>query len=245
MNVNYRADGDGEPVVVMSGSIGSTIRMWEPQLAALTAKFRVVRVDHPGHGGSPVLDARSIGECAREVLAALDELGIARFSFCGLSLGGAIGMRLALDVPERLGRLVLVATAARIATPEFWAERADTVRSEGLEAIVDVAMERWFTPNFRDVRRYREMLLSNQREGYARCCEALRDWDVRGKLGAIRVPTLAVVGREDQSTPPSDLEAIVAEIPKARLVVLEDARHLVNVEQPAAFNEALLSHLTE
>jgi 3-oxoadipate enol-lactonase len=243
MTLHHRISGDGERVVVMSGSIGSTTEMWEPQLDALTPHYRVVRCDHPGHGGSLLLDTRTIGEIAREVVAVLDSLSVERFSFCGLSLGGAIGMRLALDLPERVERLVLVATAARIATPEFWEERAETVRSGGLEAIADVAMQRWFTPGFRDVRRYREMLLSNQPEGYARCCEALRDWDVRGKLGGIRVPTLAVAGREDPSTPPSDLEAIVAEIPGARLVTIDDARHLVNVAQPAAFNDALLSHL--
>jgi 3-oxoadipate enol-lactonase len=243
MSLHHRIDGDGEQVVVMSGSIGSTTEMWEPQLGGLTPAYRVVRIDHPGHGGSPLLDTRAIGDVAREVVAALEGLGIERFSFCGLSLGGAVGMQLALKSPERVERLILVATAARIETPEFWEERANTVRSRGLEPIADVSMERWFTPSFRDVRRYRQMLLSNRPEGYARCCEALRDWDVRGELGAIGAPTLAVAGGEDPATPPSDLEAIVAEIPGARAVTIPAARHLVNVERAAAFNDALLSFL--
>ena len=243
MSLHHRIDGDADRVVVLSGSIGSTTDMWEAQLAALTSHHRVVRIDHPGHGGSPLLDRRTIGELADEVVAVLDELDIEHFSFCGLSLGGTVAMRLALDVPHRLERLVLVATGARIATPASWEERATTVRSRGLGAIADGAMERWFTPSFRDVPRYRAMLLSNDPEGYARCCEALRDWDVRRKLGAVQVPTLAVAGREDPSTPPSELAAIVGEIGGAALVTIDRARHLVNVEQPDAFNEALLSHL--
>jgi 3-oxoadipate enol-lactonase len=243
MSLHHRIDGDAERVVVMSGSIGSTTEMWEAQIVALTPHFRVIRVDHPGHGGSPLLETRTIESIAHEVLTLLDELDIPRFSFCGLSLGGAIAMRLALDVPERIERLVLVATGARIATPDFWEERAATVRHRGLEAIVDAAMERWFTPTFGDVRRYRAMLLSNQAEGYARCCEALRGWDARGELGVLCAPTLAVAGRDDPATPPSDLKAITAEIRGTHLVTIDDARHLVNVEQPEAFNVALLSHL--
>jgi 3-oxoadipate enol-lactonase len=243
MSLHHRIDGDADRVVVLSGSIGSTTDMWEAQLAALTPHHRVIRIDHPGHGGSPLLEARTIGELADEVVAVLDELAVEHFSFCGLSLGGAIAMRLALDAPHRLERLVLVATGARIATPAFWEERATTVRTRGLQAIADGAMERWFTPGFGDMPRYRAMLLSNDPEGYARCCEALRDWDVRRRLGAIDVPTLAVVGREDPATPPSALAAIVGEIECAALVTIDQARHLVNIERPDAFNEALLSHL--
>src|SRR5438067_10603033 len=133
MRLHHRTDGAGKTTVVMSGSIGSTTEMWEAQVAALTPRHRVVRVDHPGHGGSPLLETRTIDSIAREVLAVLDDLDVERFSFCGLSLGGAIAMRLALDVPERVERLVLVATGGRIATREFWEERAATVRSRGLD----------------------------------------------------------------------------------------------------------------
>jgi 3-oxoadipate enol-lactonase len=241
--VNYRLDGDGTRVLVLSGSLGSTLEMWEPQLPAFTAQFRVLRYDHPGHGGSPALAETTVSSMAREVLALLDELGTGSVSYCGLSLGGAVGMRLALDQPERIGKLVLCSTSARFATPEFWQGRADTVRRDGVEAIADVVLERWFSAAFRDVRRYREMLLSIPSEGYARACEALRDWDARGELSGIATPTFAIVGADDPSTPPPDLEAIVGEIPGAALLVVDDARHLVNVERADEFNEAVLAHL--
>ncbi len=241
--MNYRIEGDGERIVVLSGSLGSTLEMWEPQLPALTPRFRVLRYDHPGHGDSPLLEARSVAALADGLLKLLDELGIASFSLCGLSLGGAVAMRLALDAPERVEGLVLASTSARFGMPEFWQERADIVRGQGVEAIADVVLERWFTPGFPDVRRYRRMLLSTPAEGYARCCEAVRDWDVRGALGAIRAPTLAIAGADDPSTPPDDLRAIVEEAPGAKLLVLDDARHLLSVERADEFNDALLAHL--
>jgi 3-oxoadipate enol-lactonase len=241
--VNYRLDGDGDRVVLLSGSLGSTLEMWEPQLPALIPRFGVLRYDHPGHGSSPPLAETTVSSMAREVLVLLDELGIASVSYCGLSLGGAVGMRLALDEPGRVDKLVLCSTSACFATPQFWQERADTVRRDGIQAVADVVLERWFTPGFRDVRRYREMLLSIPAEGYARACEALRDWDARGQLGRISAPTFAIAGAEDPSTPPADLEAIVAEIPGAVLVVVDDARHMVNVERADEFNDAVSAFL--
>jgi 3-oxoadipate enol-lactonase len=243
VSLQHRIDGDGDRVLVLAGSLGSTLDMWEPQLPVLTERFRVVRVDHPGHGGSPLLYVSSVEGIAAEVVALIDELGLARVSFCGLSLGGAVGMRLALDVPERLDQLVLCCTSMRFATPEFWDERARAVREGGVEAIADAVLERWFTPGFADLRRYREMLVATPQEGYARCCEGLREWDVRGQLGAVRAPTLVVAAADDPSTPPDGLEAIAAEIPGARLVVIDGARHLVNVERPDEVNQALVSFL--
>jgi 3-oxoadipate enol-lactonase len=243
LTLHRRIDGEGEGVLVLSGSLGSTVAMWDPQVPALGERFRVLRYDHPGHGGSPLLDVRSVDGIAQEVVALLDELGLERVSFCGLSLGGAVGMRLALDAPERLDRLVLCCTSMRFSTRDFWDERAQVVREQGVEAIADVVLERWFSPGFDDVRRYREMLVSTPAEGYARCCEALRDWDVRGKLGDVRIPTLAIAGANDPSTPPSELEAIAGEIHEERLVVLDHARHLANVERADEFNAAILSFL--
>lgn len=241
--MNYRLDGDGERVVVLSGSLGSTLEMWDPQLPALGPRFRVLRYDHPGHGGSPVLEETTVAAMAREVAGLLDELRLERISYCGLSLGGAVGMRLALDEPKRVEKLVLCSTSARFATPDSWQERADTVRRHGVVAVVDVVLERWFTPDFPDMRRYREMMLSIPDEGYARACEAIRDWDARGELGGISAPTLAIAGSEDPSTSPADLEAIVAEIADAEVLVVDGARHFVNVERADEFNEALLAYL--
>jgi 3-oxoadipate enol-lactonase len=243
MSLHHRIDGDGDRVLVLAGSLGSTLEMWEPQLPALTDRFCVVRFDQPGHGGSELLTVRSVDGITAEVVALLDELGLERVSFCGLSLGGAVGMRLALDAPERLDRLVLCCTSMRFSTPDFWDDRARTVREGGVEAIADVVLERWFTPEFGHVRRYRDMLVATPPEGYARCCEALRDWDVRGRLGDVRAPTLVIAAADDPSTPPDGLEAIAAEIPDSRLVVIESARHLVNVERPDEVNRELVSFL--
>jgi 3-oxoadipate enol-lactonase len=243
VSLHHRIDGDGDRVVVLGGSLGSTLEMWEPQLPALTPRFRVLRYDHPGHGGSPLLEVRDVSAISRALIGLLDALELERVSYCGLSLGGAVGMRLALDVPDRIDRLVLCSTSARFSTPEFWQERADTVRRDGIQAIAEVVLERWFTPAFGDVRRYREMLLSIPVEGYARCCEAVRDWDVRGVLAGVTAPTLAIAGADDPSTPPDDLGAIVAEIPGATLLVLDAARHLTNVERAEEFNRAVAVHL--
>ncbi len=243
MTLHHEIEGVGDSVVVLSGSLGSTLAMWDPQLPALADHFRVLRYDHPGHGRSPLTDDRTVKTFAAQLLGLLDDLGFDRVSFCGLSLGGAVGMSAALAAPDRIDKLVLCSTSARFATPEFWDDRAATVRSEGVEAVAETVLDRWFTPEFADVRRYRDMLVSTPAEGYARCCEAVRDWDARGALGAVRAPTLAIAGAEDAATTPDQLKAIVAEIPDARLTVLDHGRHLVNVERADAFNEALLAHL--
>ena len=243
MSLSYRIEGEGDGTVVLSGSLGSTIAMWDLQVPALTNDFRVLRYDHPGHGRSAPAESASIESFAEQLVTLLDELGLDRVHFCGLSLGGAVGMALARDSPERIERLVLCCTALRFATPESWDDRAQTVRSEGVEAIADAVLERWFTPGFADVLRYREMLVSTPAEGYARCCDALRAWDARGTLGSVLAPTLAIAGADDPSTPAAELEAIVAEIAGAQLHVIDGVRHFVNVERPDAFNNVLLEHL--
>jgi 3-oxoadipate enol-lactonase len=242
MTLHHQIEGEGGRVVVLSGSLGSSLAMWDPQIPALADHFRVLRYDHPGHGRSPLSEDRTVEALAAQLLGLLDGLGFVQVSFCGLSLGGAVGMRVALDAPDRIDRLVLCSTSARFATPEFWDRRAAAVRSGEVDAVADEVLDRWFTPGFPDVRRYRDMLVSTPAEGYARCCEAVRDWDVRGALGAVQSPTLAIAGADDPSTPPGELKAIVTEIPGSRLSVL-DGRHLVNVEQADPFNEALLAHL--
>jgi 3-oxoadipate enol-lactonase len=242
VTLHHQLEGEGDRVVVLSGSLGSSLAMWDPQIPALAERFRVLRYDHPGHGRSPLSEDRTVTALAARLLGLLDGLGFVQVSFCGLSLGGAVGMRVALDAPDRIDRLVLCSTSARFATPEFWDRRAAAVRSGGVDAVADEVLDRWFTPGSSNVRRYRDMLVSTPAEGYARCCEAVRDWDVRGALGAVQAPTLAIAGADDPSTPPGELKAIVTEIPGSRLSVL-DGRHLVNVEQADPFNEALLTHL--
>jgi 3-oxoadipate enol-lactonase len=167
-----------------------------------------------------------------------------RFSFVGLSLGGAVGMQLALDAPERLDRLVLACTSVRFGSRETWDERIELVRELGMESVADAVLPRWFTPAFEDVQTFRAMLVATPPETYVRHCELLREFDLRGALGAIAAPTLAIAGAEDPTSPPEHLESIAAEIDGAHVVVIPRAAHLANVERPKEFNEALLAHLT-
>ena len=225
--------------VVLAGSLGSTSAMWDAQAAALERRFDVARHDYPGHGGAPLDDVADVRDLARGVLARAGE----RFSFVGLSLGGAVAMRIALDAPERIDRLVLACTSARFGEPATWEERARLVRADGVEAVVDTVLERWFTPAFRDLGRYRAMFLSTDAEGYARCCDALARWDAREELGRIAAPTLVVSGADDPSTPPEHGELLAARIPGARHVVIPRARHLANVERADEVNRMLVDHL--
>jgi len=213
--------------------------MWDPQSAAL-GDFEVVRVEHPGHGGTPMIELHDIGDLARYVLDAVEA---ERFSFVGLSLGGAVGMRIALDAPQRIERLVLACTAARLATPDSWDARIELGRTGGMAAVADEVLPRWFTPRFTDLKRFREMFLALSPETYVGYCELLRDLDLSDALGAIDAPTLAIAGAEDPTTTPSELEELAAAIPRARVVLLERAAHLANVERPDEFNAALRGHL--
>ncbi|HUK94024.1 MAG TPA: 3-oxoadipate enol-lactonase [Gaiellaceae bacterium] len=245
MRLAHRFDGPEEaPLLVLSNSLGTTMRLWEPQLAAFTSGFRVLRHDHPGHGGSPVPDDPvSVEEIASAVLELIDD---ERFSFCGLSLGGMVGMCLAAAVPERVETLTLCCTGAKLGTGEEWAERAAMVRAEGTAALVDRSRERWFTPAFRDsatARSYLDELLAIDREGYARCCEALAGFDFRDRLGEIEAPTLVLVGEEDPVTPPEVVETLNEGIPNTETVVVPHASHLANVEQPDAVAAAVLQEV--
>ncbi len=223
--------------VVLSGSLGSTAMMWDPQRPAL-AGFEVVDVEHPGHGAAPAGDERTIDALAARVLAAVD----GPFSFVGLSLGGAIGMRIAADHPERIERLVLACTAAQFGDPAQWHDRAATVRAGGLGVIADAILARWFTPSFGDVEPYRRMLLSIDPEGYARCCEALAGWTGDG-IERIQAPTLVVAGAYDPTVTPAVASELAERIPGAVLAVVDDAAHLANLERPEEFNRLLEEHL--
>jgi len=213
--------------------------MWEPQAASLAA-FDVVRIEWPGHGGKPMIDVHGVAGLARHVLETVEG---GRFSFVGLSLGGAVGMQLALDAPGRIDRLVLACTSPRFGSAEVWEARIALARRGGMEAIADEVLPRWFTPAFADVRPFREMFLTLEPETYVRYCEILRDFDLRGLLGSIGVPTLAIAGVEDPTAPPEVVESLAAEIPGARAVVIPRAAHLASVERPEEFNVALVEHL--
>lgn len=250
VNLHHLLEGPGDaPVLVLANSLGTTLRMWDAQAPALRERFRLLRYDHRGHGGSSVPPGPyEIEDLGRDALALLDRMEIEHFSFCGLSIGGMVGMWLASEVPERVERLVLCCTSALLGPKEMWEERAKVARSQGVGALADSVVERWFTPAFREkspetVEWARRMLRETPSEGYAGCCEAIRDMDLRDRLGKIRAPTLIVAGAEDPATPPAHGEFIRDSIPDARLLVVEKAAHIANVERSEEVTRAILGHL--
>jgi 3-oxoadipate enol-lactonase len=249
IDVSYETAGpDDAAPLVLSNSLGSTTAMWEPQVTALAERLRVVRYDHRGHGGSPVPPAPyELADLGADAVRLLDRLGLERVHWCGLSLGGMVGMWMAINAPERIDRLVLCCTSARLGPPEMWAQRAATVRAEGIEAIADAGLERWLTEDFRAhepaaTAKVRAMLVATPDEGYAACCGAIEHMDLIGELGAIRAPTLVIAGRHDPATPPEHAERIVDGIAGARLELV-DAAHLATIEQPRAMGELIAGHL--
>lgn len=225
------------PVLVLPSSLGTDRRLWEPQLDAFSRSFRVVRYEHQGRS--------TVAELARDALAILDEEGVERASWCGLSLGGMVGMWIGANAPERLDRLVLACTAARMPAPEAYRERAALVREQGLEPVADGVVSRWFTPNAPPelLHRFRTILVSIDPEDYARCCDALSVWDFRDELTRVAVPTLVLAGSEDEATPAEATGLLADRIPGARHEVLDGAPHLANVECPEGFTAAALAHL--
>lgn len=252
MRVHYVVDGpaDGD-VVVLSGSIGSNLSMWEPQVEPLVAAgFKVVRYDHRGHGRTPVPDAPcSLADLGGDVVELLDTLGVARAHLVGLSLGGMTGMWLGVHHPERISRLVLCCTSAKLGTPQSWEERARAARTGGMTAIADASIGRWFTPEWRSAnpeaaREYHHMTATTPADGYAACCAAIGGMDLVADLPRITAPTLVISGADDPATPPAEHGAVIAAgIPDARHEVVEQAAHLGNVEQPHTFTALILKHL--
>jgi 3-oxoadipate enol-lactonase len=251
VELHHRLDGpSGPPVLVLSNSLGTSLGMWDDQLPALADQFRVLRYDQRGHGRTPAPPGPyTVAELGRDAQALLDRLGLKRVSFCGASLGGMAAMWLAINAPERIDRLVLCCTSAHLPPRETWTERAATVRAQGMDAIVDAALERWFTPALAErrpqaVERTRRALLDTPAEGYAGCCEAIAAHDLRQELGLIRAPTLVIAAADDPATPPEHGQLIADAIDGARFVALERARHLAVVERPKEFTRELLGHLT-
>jgi 3-oxoadipate enol-lactonase len=168
--------------------------------------------------------------------------------WCGLSLGGMVGMWLAINAPERIDRLVLCCTSARLGPPAMWAQRAETVRADGVEAIADAGLERWLSPAFMErnpavTAEVRAMLVATPAEGYAACCGAIERMDLVPDLGAISAPTLVIAAADDPATPPEHGELIAASVPGARLVIVDEARHMATVEQPRAMTDLIAGHL--
>jgi 3-oxoadipate enol-lactonase/4-carboxymuconolactone decarboxylase len=222
--------------------------VWEPQIPALSREFQVIRYDLPGHGGAAAPKADqvlTVADLAGGVLALADALGIDRFGYAGISLGGAVGLWLARHHPERVSALALVCSSARFGEPAAWLDRAARVRAHGTNPLVAPSAGRWFTAEFADSLPARGLLADLKDAdplGYAACCDALSAFDFRAELPHITVPTLVIAGREDPATPPAHAREIVDGIPGATLVELPDAAHLANVEQPERATAALLAH---
>ncbi|SFW91396.1 3-oxoadipate enol-lactonase [Amycolatopsis australiensis] len=239
------------PVVVFAGSLGSDLRMWEPQVAPLAGRgYRVVRYDTRGHGASPVPPAPyTLDDLGADFVALLDDLGVERAHLVGLSLGGMTGMWLGVHAPERIESLVLCCTSAKLGPPSMWAERARKVRAEGTASVAEAGVGRWLTEPYAkshpDVAEFlRAMIAAVPAEGYAACCEVIERMDQLDTLPKISAPTLVIAGADDPSTPPAGHADLIADgIPGARLEVVANAAHLGNYEQPAEFTRLILEHL--
>jgi 3-oxoadipate enol-lactonase len=252
MTLHYTVDGPADaPVLVLGSSLGTTNRMWEPQLPALTSRLRVVRYDHRGHGGSPVPDGPyTIAELGRDVLGVLDDLGVERAHVGGLSLGGMVSMWIAANAPSRVERLVLMCTSAKLGPPENWINRAATVRASGIEPIADTVVGRWLPKEYAArhpevLAELRAALVSTPPEGYAACCDAIRVMDLQPDLPSITAPALIIAGLVDEATPPTHAQRIAALIPGCRLSLVAGAAHLANVSRPDVISDQLLTFLTE
>ncbi len=254
IQINYELSGkEGSPVVILSHSLASSLIMWEPQLKALEPHFKVLRYDIRGHGESDVTKGPYTLELlSDDVVGLLDNLGIDRVHWVGLSLGGMIGQSFALNHPDRLISLVLCDTTARI--PEeaqpLWEERIKTASEKGLSALLDETMERWFSSSFIEknppiLSTIRKQFLLTPLESYLGCVYAVRKIDYLDQLSKIKIPTLIMVGENDIGTPISASEAIHERIENSKLVIIRSAKHLSNVEKPEEFNSTLLAFLKE
>ena len=232
------------PSLILTHSLGSDHRMWEPQVLALKEQYYIVSIDNIGHGESDVpAGDYSVADMAAGVLAIADAEQLERFHFCGLSVGGITGQYLGVHHADRLVSLTVCNTAAKIGAPELWNERIGIAQSQGMGALVDGVIARWFSPDFAECNpdRFalaRETLLATDPNGYAGVSAALRDTDLRAVVGSIAVPTMVIGGANDQATPIEQARWLHSQIDGSRLVEL-DAAHLSNLDREPEFTAAL------
>ncbi len=242
-HIHYDFSGaEDAPVLLLSHSLGTNFAMWDAQLPQPSKSFRVLRYDTRGHGQSEISRGPyDFDKLGRDVLGLADELGISKFSFCGLSMGGVTGMWLGINASYRLHKLVLCSTAPKIGNADTWNARIEAVRKDGMKAVAPGTMERWFTAGFRNrepqtVERIQKMVESTDPQGFIACCEALREADFRESIKQIRTPTLVISGTHDPGTPPADGKFLAKQIEGAHYVEL-DAAHLSNIEQHDRFTQ--------
>jgi 3-oxoadipate enol-lactonase len=237
------------PVLVLSNSLGTTMSMWDPQLAEFEKKFQVLRYDTRGHGKSEVTSGPyTFAQLAQDVVRLLDALKIEQAHFCGLSMGGLTGLQLELDASRRFKKMVISSASAKFGTADGWEKRIATVRAGGMKTVAGQVVERWFTKEFREaapqkVEVMRRMIEAISPDGYLNCCMALRDADLREELSRMRVETLIISGAQDPVSPPADGQLLASGIPGARYYELH-ASHLSNVEAAEKFTQAALGFLT-
>jgi 3-oxoadipate enol-lactonase len=247
--IHYELTGAASaPVLVLSNSLGTTMAMWEPQLAEFENNFRVLRYDTRGHGHSEVTPGPyTFGQLAQDVVRLLDALKIEQAHFCGLSMGGLTGLQLGLDASRRFEKMVICSASAKFGTAEGWDKRIEAVRTSGMKQVAGQVIERWFTKEFREaapskVETMRRMIEGISPEGYVNCCMALRDADLRERLSEVRAKTLIISGTQDPVSPPTDGKLLASGIPGACYCEL-NASHLSNVEAAQEFTQAALSFL--
>ena len=240
--LHYRVDGpDSAPAVLLINSLGTTVDLWSPQVEAWSARWRVIRYDTRGHGQSGVPPGEySLDDLGNDAIRVLDAVGVESAHVCGISLGGLTAMWLGVRQPARVRSLIIADTAARVGTPQRWADRIAKVRGEGMAAVAEMMMPVWFTQAFRErepatVARFRQMVASINPDGYIGCCAALRDADLRGEIGRIRAFALVIAGDQDTSTTLADAEAIASAIRGSTLLTL-NAAHITNVECAESFS---------
>ena len=253
IGIRYEIEGpESAPVVVMSHSLAANLRMWEDQMPVLSG-YRVLRYDTRGHGGTDAPEGDyTLDELADDLFGLLDALAIDRVHFVGLSMGGMIAQTAALKDPSRFLSLSLCDTSSRVPGEgrALWSERMDTARSQGMEALVESTIDRWFSRTFQieepeRVERICGMVRNTSVAGYCGCCAALRELDLTDRISAIRLPTLLIVGEDDPGTPVAAHEVIRDRIEGSRLVVIKDALHFSNVEQTDVFNDTLAAFLAQ
>lgn len=250
--LHYRLHGrEGAPALILVNSLGTDARIWDDVIALLAGHYRVLSYDKRGHGLSDAPQGDySLEDHVSDLIGLADHAGISKFALAGVSIGGLIAQGVALAHPNRLTALVLCDTAPKLGDAAFWSERIRLIREAGLEAISQSIMERWFSARFfkeqpQELSGWRNLFLRTDRDGYCNTCATLRDTDLADKVGAIRLPTLVVVGDEDGSTPPELVRQTAAAIPGARFEIISGAGHIPSIEQPETLVKLLTGFLKE
>ncbi|MDB5505536.1 MAG: pcaD [Devosia sp.] len=250
--VHFRDEGPSDALaIVFVNSLGTDLRIWDGVVERLRDEFRIITYDKRGHGLSAVPPAPyRLDELSADLLDLADHLGLDRFVLVGVSVGGMVALRLAIDYPKRLIAVIACDTAAKIGDDVAWNARIDAVRPFGMDAIADAVLLRWFPQSIRagrdtEISGWRNLLLRTPVEGYAGTCAALRDADLSHELGGIAVPVLVVVGREDASTPVELVRATAERIPNARFEIIDRAGHIPSIDQPEALARLIVQHVAE